>query len=388
MLIERVIGQLKERRQNLLDGHINCIPSPFPRFKYDFLGIERATQMIITSFTKGAKTQFVLYLLFEALLYLFKNPDKASLKIFYFVLEETPEGITNRFMSYLLYKIDKIRISPKDLRSTDNNKPISEDILDKFNTSPYKELLEFFEKTFIFSTTDTAMGIYSECQQYAEKHGKIHYTYFKYRDEFGEEQEGRNFDHYEPDDPHEYRLVVIDHCGLLRPKNGQKPKDAIDELSTSCAKYLRNRYFFTPILIQQQNADKESNDSIKLGRTRPDKKGLADSSYTANDCNILLGLFSPARFGLAEYLGYDIKIFKDRIRFVEVVINRDGEMGGIMPLYFDGATCTFAELPRPDDPEIQRWYSFIKQQDERKLKQKVFFVINKVKNLINGITKS
>lgn len=55
MLIERVIGQLKERRQNLLDGHINCIPTPFPRFKHDFLGIERATQMIITSFTKGGK---------------------------------------------------------------------------------------------------------------------------------------------------------------------------------------------------------------------------------------------------------------------------------------------------------------------------------------------
>jgi len=55
VLIERVIGQLKERRQNLLDGHINCIPTPFPRFKHDFLGIERATQMIITSFTKGGK---------------------------------------------------------------------------------------------------------------------------------------------------------------------------------------------------------------------------------------------------------------------------------------------------------------------------------------------
>jgi len=63
-------------------------------------------------------------------------------------------------------------------------------------------------------------------------------------------------------------------------------------------------------------------------------------------------------------------------------------MGGIMPLYFDGATNTFVELPLPDDPKMQEWYSFIKQQDENKRKQKVFFVINKVKNLINGITKS
>ena len=384
MLVERVIGKLKERRQNIIDGHINCIPSPFPRFRHDFIGLEQASQVITTSFTKGGKTQFVLYLLFEALLYLYKNQDKARMKVFYFVLEETPEGITNRFMSYLLFKIDRIRISPKNLRSTDERNPIPEEILEKLQSSPYKDLLEFFEKTFIFSTTDTAMGIYTECQKYAEQNGKIHYTYFKYKDEFGEEQTGRNFDYYEPDDKFEYRIIVIDHCSLLRPKGTQKQKDAIDELSVACAKYLRNRYLFTPILIQQQNAEKESNDSIKLGRTRPDKKGLADSSYTANDCNILLGLFSPARFGLPDYLGYDVTKFKDHLRFVEVVINRDGEMGGIMPLYFDGATNTFFELPLPDDPEIQKWYDYTKQIDGKK--QRAFFIFNKIRRKINGIT--
>lgn len=388
MLVDRVLRQLEERRQNILDGHINCIPTPFPRFKHDFLGIEQATQMIITSFTKGGKTQLVLYLLFEALLYLYKNKEKARMKIFYFVLEETPEGITNRFMSYLLYKIDRIRVSPKNLRSTDSDNPLPQEILDKFQTSPYKELLEFFEQTFVFSTTDTAMGIYTECQKYAEQNGTIHYTYFKYKDDFGEEKTGKNFDYYESNDKFEYRIVVVDHCGLVRPKPGQKIKDAIDELSTSCAKYLRNRYYFTPILIQQQNADKESNDSVKLGRTRPDKKGLADSSYTANDCNVLLGLFSPARFGLPEYMGYDVKKFKDHLRFVEIVINRDGEMGGIMPLYFDGATNSFFELPLPNDPAIQKWYDYAKSQEQEKYKQRVFFVINKFRKIINGITKS
>lgn len=310
------------------------------------------------------------------------------MKVFYFVLEETPEGITNRFMSYLLFKIDRIRISPKNLRSTDDSNPLPEEILYKFTQSPYKELLEFFEKTFVFSTTDTAMGIYTECQKYAEQHGKINYTYFKYKDDMGQELTGKNFDYYEPDDKFEYRIIVIDHCGLLRPRGQQKQKDAIDELSTSCAKYLRNRYLFTPILIQQQNADKESNDSIKLGRTRPDKKGLADSSYTANDCNILLGLFSPARFGLSEYMGYDVKKLKDHLRFVEVVINRDGDMGGIMPLYFDGATNSFFELPLPGDPELQKWYSYTENIDHKPIKQRVNFVFKRLKNKINGITKN
>lgn len=65
--------------------------------------------------------------------------------------------------------------------------------------------------------------------------------------------------------------------------------------------------------------------------------------------NVTLGLFSPFRFGLTEYFKYDITILKDRIRFLEVITNRDGEMGGILPLWFDGAVCDFRELPKPDD---------------------------------------
>ena len=41
MLVERVIDQLRKRRENVLNGNINCIPSPFKRFSDDFPGIEQ-----------------------------------------------------------------------------------------------------------------------------------------------------------------------------------------------------------------------------------------------------------------------------------------------------------------------------------------------------------
>lgn len=81
--------------------------------------------------------------------------------------------------------------------------------------------------------------------------------------------------------------------------------------------------------------------------------------------NVVLGLFSPFRFGLKEYEGYDITKFKDKIRFLEVIINRDGEMGGICPLYFDGAVCQFSELPKPNDPEISKVYEYLKAEHKR-----------------------
>lgn len=64
-----------------------------------------------------------------------------------------------------------------------------------------------------------------------------------------------------------------------------------------------------------------------------------------------LACSQPYRFALKEYEGYDISKFKDNIRFLEMIVNRDGEMGGLCPLFFDGAVCQFNELPRPNDRE-------------------------------------
>lgn len=52
-LREKVLYNLKDRRQRLLEGKINCIPSSFKRFLKDFIGIEQSCYTTITSFTKG-----------------------------------------------------------------------------------------------------------------------------------------------------------------------------------------------------------------------------------------------------------------------------------------------------------------------------------------------
>lgn len=98
--------------------------------------------------------------------------------------------------------------------------------------------------------------------------------------------------------------------------------------------------------------------------------------------NIILGLFSPARFDLKEYLGYDITKFKDNIRFLEVIVNRDGEMGGIIALHFDGAVCTFSELPQSTDKEgLQKVYSYMQSVRQ---KNKAFFIYNSKRKKKHG----
>ncbi len=362
-LRERVIANLEERRQRILDGQLNCIPSPFKRFSEDFIGIEQSCYYTITSFTKGGKSQFTSYtFIYKPLMFCYFTKADIDIKILYFPLEETPDRIMQRFISWLLFDFSKgkIRVSPRELRSTTS--PISEEVLDIINSEEIQDILEYFEEHVIFpEEAANPTGIYKYCKNYAEEHGTVYTKAGQYKDELGIVQNRQVFDRYEQDNPNEYRLVIVDTINLIDTERGMTLKQSMDKLSEYCAKYLRNRYNYSPIIIQQQAFDQEGNEAFKIGRVRPSVAGLGDSKYTSRDSNVVLGLFSPFRFALKEYEGYDISKFKDNIRFLEMIVNRDGEMGGLCPLFFDGAVCQFEELPRPDNKgEIAKIYDYLK----------------------------
>ena len=277
-----------------------------------------------------------------------------------------------RFMSWLLFKKSrgKIRVSPKELRST--TQALDEKIIDRLRQFDMQDILSYFEEHVIFPTeSPNPTGIYKYCKQYAEDHGTVHTRKVKIKDELGQVQEVDVFDSYEQDNPNEYRMIIIDTINLIDTERGMTLKQSIDKLSEYCAKYLRNRYHYSPIVIQQQAFESEGNDSFKLGRVRTSVYGLGDSKYISRDANVVLGLFSPARFGITEYFGYDITQLKDHIRFLEVIANRDGEMGGLLPLWFDGAVCDFKELPKPDEKaKMANVYAECKRLDALKASAK------------------
>lgn len=362
-LRERVVANLEERRQRIIDGQLNCIPSPFKRFSEDFIGIEQSCYYTVTSFTKGGKSQFTSYtFIYKPLMFCYFTKADIDIKILYFPLEETPDRIMQRFISWLLFDFSKgkIRVSPRELRSTIS--PVSEEVLDTINSEEIQDILKYFEEHVIFpEEAANPTGIYKYCKNYAEEHGTVYTKAGQYKDELGIVQDRQVFDRYEQDNPNEYRLVIIDTINLIDTERGMTLKQSMDKLSEYCAKYLRNRYNYSPVIIQQQAFDQEGNEAFKIGRVRPSVAGLGDSKYTSRDSNVVLGLFSPFRFALKEYEGYDISKFKDNIRFLEMIVNRDGEMGGLCPLFFDGAVCQFEELPRPDNKgEITKVYDYLK----------------------------
>lgn len=384
-LKEEVISNLTERRERILTGQLNCIPSPFKRFSNDFIGIEQGCYYTITSFTKGGKSQFTSYsFIYNTLLFCYYSKSDIDIKILYFPLEETPERILQRFISWLLFTFSKgeIRVSPRELRSTTSALP--KEVLDTINSDEILNILKYFEEHVIFpNEASNPTGIYKFCKQYAEEHGTVLTKLGKYKDDFGNIKETQVFDKYIPDNPNEYRLIIIDTINLIDTEKGLSLKQSMDKLSEYLAKYLRNRYNYSPVVIQQQAFEQEGNEAFKIGKIRPSVAGLGDSKYTSRDSNVVLGLFSPFRFGLKEYEGYDVTKFRDNLRFLEVIINRDGEMGGLCPLFFDGAVCDFKELPRPEDTsKIEEIYNYLKKL-RKIVENKVFFLLSNFKSKHN-----
>lgn len=312
------------------------------------------------------KTNLANYLyLFHTLDYAYEHPNMCSVHIIYFALEESVQKIIERYMSFLLYKLNKIRIPPTDLRSTSVDYPVPESILKMFDEPEYRKRLDFFDKHVQFETEDTnPTGILRVCEKYAKSVGEYKSHTMKSRGLSGKDVEV--YDSYTQNDPNHYKIVIIDHISLVDKEQGFRNKDAVDKMSEYFVKYLRNRYNFTCVAIQQQASETEGLEAIKMKKMMPSTSGLSDSKYTARDADLVLGLFDPSKFGLPSWLGYKIQDATDGTglknygRFLYVLANRNGEMGGICPLFFDGAVCDFEELPRPDNfLEIKKYYELV-----------------------------
>jgi hypothetical protein len=373
-LIQRVLTNLEERRQRVLRGDINCIPSPFKNFRQDFPGIEQGKMYLVSGAAKSGKSQLTSYLfLYTPILYAYKHPEQVRLKIFYFPLEETPEKITLRFMCHLLYVLSdrKIRVSPMQLQSVNSGHVVDPEILELLNSIEYRSILDFYEDHVQFIQERNPTGYWKTINKYARDNGNVHRKKIVMENkETGIPTEKEVFDYYEPNDPEEYVLTIYDHVSLCEQERGMTLKQCIDKL-TEYAMVFRNHYNYIPVLIQQQNMDTISLDAYKSNKIRPTLAGLADSKDPGKATSVMLGITNPFAFEVPYYPypndannpnNYLIRNLRGYFRYLEVVLNREGESNGTLALYFDGAVNYFAPLPPPTDKtSLQKVYDLVRK---------------------------
>ena len=371
-LIDETLDYLEDRRERLLSGKVNCIPSPLKKFRRDFVGVEQETYYCVTANQKAAKSQFTSFMfLYVPILYAFANPDKVRVKIFYAPLEESKKKVVMRFMRYLLYikSGHSIRVTHNELTSVLEGNPLDEKVLETLRSASYKEILDFFEERVEFLMDKNPTGIYKRVVKYACEHGERIKEPITITDEFGEPKTVEKIVGYKPNDPDEYVIIIADHVGLLQEESGMDKRRTIRKYSEYMME-LRDNYRYSPVIVQQQSSEVQSMDAFKLNRISPTPGALADCKDTRYDVNVMLGLTNPYAAHLEEYLKYDITKLKDNQRFLEVMLSRDGSANAVKALYFDGAVSYFNELPGPKtegyEEFMEQVYAMIRRNNEQK----------------------
>ena len=359
-LFSRVYENIVNKRERILSGKVNCIPWGLPRFEESSPGIEQGKYYQITAQSKAAKTQLTDWLfVFNTIKQIIDDNLDIRLKIFYFSLELSKEEKMLACFANILYVKEGLRIAPTDLKSTHAKKVLSSEVLEII--SKYQKYFDKIEEIVEFiDSVRHATGIYDLVRKYAVANGTIYHRDIVINGEITQVE-----DRYEPNDPEEYVMIIIDHIGLIQPQklNGTQLSlhESISLLSSDYLIKLRNRFNYIPVVVIQQAIAGENIEHKKAGALRPSVANLGDNKLIARDCNMMIGIFSPFKHEIPEYMGYDVTKFKDNIRFMEIIISRDGGAGTICPLYFDGAVTYFKELPRSDDKEsMEKAYNFLK----------------------------
>jgi hypothetical protein len=275
-----------------------------------------------------------------------QNHNTFDLDIEVFALERpTNRTLVKWITSYLFYK-HKILIDTKKLMNESRGDPVGEEVLQKV-----EEGREYFESLFkvvkIHSIKITPTEFYKYCTKKALSLGKIVQSSGKL-----------NSQKYIEHNSNALRVIIVDHIGLFKKEKGQSKKEMIDLLS-EYIRALRDTYGFSVIVVSQFNRGMaDTTRRTKIAMT-PEPEDFKDSGNTFEDCDICLGLFNPYRYGMIDYLGYDImklihsnreqrKVVK-RFRSIHVLKNTYGDDGIVLPMLFVGEIGSFHELPRVEE---------------------------------------
>lgn len=379
MKFSDIYSELEQNRENHQQGYFNCIPfMGMERLERFLPGIEQDTYYLLTASSGVGKSKLARYLFIHNPYQFIKNHPESGIKlsIKYFSLEESKKKIILSEISKYLFTRYGLVVSIKQLQSRGRFNTITPDILEKIKEAEaYVD--EFLETVEIIDSIRNPTGIYKYVRDFALTIG----TYYDKNNnpltpaeveqvKKGEGDAFKKVSYYKKNDPKHYVIILVDHLSLLYPENGMTQWQTISEYSSKYCLHMRDKFGFIPVNVQQQASAKEQVEYNYKGKSieeklEPSLDGLGDNKTTQRDANVVLGLFAPDRYSIAEHNGYDISFFRDRYRSMTILKDRDGVSNRKLPLFFNGAVDFFKELPRADDAEgIRRVYEYVNQLNQ------------------------
>jgi len=344
-----------------LSAKSNGIPMGFNRLNR-YIGIRKGMYFLVGGLTGSGKTSFIddCFVLNPFDWYTSKaNDTNIKLKIIYRSMERGTTYKMAKWVSRKIFLDHGLTITvPKLLGWTEKMTKDEHDIF-----LMYEDYMNSMSDVItIIDGPENAVGVAKELKAHALQNGRIEQL-----DEFNKR--------YVPNDDNTVTIVIIDHIGLLKTTKDQTTKkEAIDKMSDEL-RYARDFYGYTPVVVSQFNRSISNIQRIKNGDVEPQLEDFAESSSTQNDADVVLALFDPMRYKVADPSFYELDKLKDRygakyFRSLRLIKNSYGEDDVRIGLGFLGSIGMFKELPKQPDmtdaiyESITNKSFFLKQQYE------------------------
>jgi hypothetical protein len=313
-------------------------------FKY-IPGWIKGTYYCITGATSTGKSKFARFA-FAEWTYKYCTANRIPFKVIYFALEESTEF----FWTTIL--LDKLKESCGVSLTYYQYRGFHEGMTPEIQLEVDKILPEIEDmKKYIIVVDDVGnpTGLLKTVEKVLAEYGTL-INGETIIDEQGNEIIPKTFKYHDPD----FQLVVVaDHIGLLESEKNKFALVntlhlAISKWSEYVVKLICKRYDGIGVSVHQQEMAGENNDNYKLNRLEPSETKLGDNKLVGRDYSVTLGLFNPTKYGLWKYADYNVRDFGNHFRTLHVIKHRNGEVGVMKAMWFDGAGNRFTELPSPD----------------------------------------
>ena len=298
--------------------------------------------------------------MYEPFEWWYSNRDETDITpiIKYFSLEMSSELKRISAISYKLFKSHGIIISPQKLQSVFKDYVLGEDIIAIIKSPPFKHWLKLFEeKVTFYDNIRNATGIFKTIKEDSISRGEWTYKDIPWIDVDGSVVQKKVKDKFVYRNNNEYLIDITDHLGILHPERGENIYQAIQTFSSNYCIDSRNNYNRIPVNVQQMSADSAeaaytNGGKVIIDKIKPTDRDLSDNKHTALDLNVMISLFQPELYGIAEYEGWDLSRIGSNHRELKVNLNRDGISNASIQMMFLGACNYFAELPRDPSERV------------------------------------
>jgi replicative DNA helicase len=359
------VAELRKIKQEKEQGKIFCIPfENYPKLASSVPGIVPGMITMITAGSGVGKTQVAKALAVrEPLEYAIKHGIK--LKIFYFALEESKQEFIDSMICNFISSKCKIRVDLLTLQGF-RQQSLDDATMDliELHMDEVEKLLESVE---IIDSVYNPTGIYKYCRDYADKNGQHVFEdrefIKKHKDGSTSTETVKVYSHYVPNDPNQVNIVVVDHMSLLTPEKNKETGSTMTQHQTMAKwstdyalKQITKHWNWAVVNVIQQEQSGEREQFTNKGesiqkKTEPSLAGFANNKEIQRDAKVIIGVYSPDRYGFDDYHAYDIRRFRDTFRAIVILKNRFGPPNKYHHFLFDGATNRFVELPAPNETQ-------------------------------------